>query len=121
MIGGALGALVANVVWALFSREPELIVVIIFAIVGALRALALQRYVIVAAPAYGGAQTAVIGAAALLANRTVDAASHSVYRVYPIDPMPGTSMDFVALIVLGTLGLVVQLRMSAKNRPAKVR
>jgi hypothetical protein len=118
LIGGALGALVANVVWALFSREPGLIVVIVFAIVGALGALALQRYVIIVATAYGGAQTAVVGAAALLANRTVDAASHSVYRVYPIDPMPGTRMDLVAWIVLGTLGLAVQLRMT-KTRGAK--
>ena len=115
LIGGALGALVANVLWAFFSREPGLIVVIVFAIVGALGALALQRYVIVVATAYGGAQTAVVGAAALLANRTVDAASHSVYRVYPIDPVPGTSMDLVAWLVLGTLGLVLQLRMSAKG------
>lgn len=116
LIGGALGALVANVLWALFSREPGLIVVIVFAIVGALAALALQRYVIVVATAYGGAQTAVVGAAALLTTRTVDAASHSVYRVYPIDPVPGTNLDFVAWLVLGTLGLILQLRMSAKKK-----
>jgi hypothetical protein len=113
LIGGALGALVANVLWALFSREPGLIVVIVFAIIGALGALALQRYVIIVATAYGGAQTAVVGVAALLANRTVDAASHSVYRVYPIDPMPGTRMDLLAWIVMGTLGLIMQLRMTA--------
>src|SRR6187399_2692877 len=42
LIGGALGALIANVLWAAFSREPGLIVVIVFAVLGALGALALQ-------------------------------------------------------------------------------
>ncbi len=116
LIGGGLGALVANVIWASFGREPGLIVVILFAIAGALGALALQRYVIIVATAYGGAQTAVVGAAALLANRSVDVASRTVYRVYPIDPFPGTRMDFIAWIVLGTLGLVVQLKLKSRAR-----
>ncbi len=116
LIGGALGALVANLLWATFGREPGLVVVIIFAIVGALGALALQRYVIIVATAYGGAQTAVVGAAALLAHRAVDATSHSVYRVYPIDPMPGTRMDLVAWLVLGTIGLIVQLKLKGPTR-----
>jgi hypothetical protein len=116
LIGGALGALVANLAWAAFGREPGLVVVIIFAIAGALGALALQRYVIVVSTAFGGAQTAVVGAAALLANRTVEAASHSVYRVYPIDPMPGTRMDLIGWLVLGTIGLLVQLKLKGAGR-----
>jgi hypothetical protein len=116
LIGGALGALVANLAWAAFGREPGLIVVIIFAVLGALGALALQRYVIIVATAYGGAQTAVVGVAALLAHRTADAASHSVYRVYPIDPMPGTKMDLLAWLVLGTVGLIVQLKLKGKTK-----
>ena len=53
---------------------------------------------------------------ARLANRAVDATSHSVHRVYPIDPMPGTRMDLVAGLVLGTIGLIVQLKMKATTR-----
>lgn len=116
LIGGALGALVANLAWAAFGREPGLIAVIIFAVVGALGALALQRYVIIVATAYGGAQTAVVGGAALLAARSADAASHAVYRVYPIDPVPGTRMDLLAWLVLGTIGLVVQLTLNGSSR-----
>ncbi len=119
LIGGALGALVANLLWATFGREPGLVVVIVFAILGALGALALQRYVIIVATAYGGAQTAVVGAAALLAHRAVDATAHSVYRVYPIDPMPGTRMDLVAWLVLGTIGLIVQLKLTAHAKRAR--
>ena len=116
LIGGALGALVANLAWAAFGREPGLIVVIVFAIAGALGALALQRYVIILTTAYGGAQTAVVGAAALVANRGVDAASHSVYRVYPIDPLPGTRLDLLAWLVLGTVGLIVQLKLKGARK-----
>ncbi len=115
LIGGALGALVANVLWAAFSREPGLIFVIVFAVLGALGALAVQRYVIIVSTAYGGAQTAVVGVAALLAKRGVDAASHSVYRVYPIDPIPGTKMDLIAWLLLGTIGLVVQLKLKGSG------
>lgn len=111
LIGGLLGAGVASVAWAAFGREPGLIAIIIFAIAGALVALALQRYVVIVATAYLGAQTAIVGVAALLASRSVDVASRSVYRVYPLDPMPGTRMDLIAWLVLGTLGLVMQLRM----------
>ena len=116
LIGGALGALIANVAWAAFGREPGLIAVIVFAILGALGALALQRYVIIVATAYGGAQTAIVGAAALLGTRGVEASSHSVYRVYAIDPMPGTRMDLVAWLVLGTIGLAVQLMIKDRKR-----
>ena len=64
LIGAGLGALAANLLWAAFGREPGLIPVILLSIVGALGALALQRYVIIVATAFGGAQTAIVGAAA---------------------------------------------------------
>ena len=63
-------------------------------ILGALGALALQRYVIIVATAFGGAQTAVVGAAALMGDRAAaEAATRSVYRVYPLDPLPATRWD----------------------------
>ena len=80
-------------------------------------ALALQRYVIIVATAFGGAQTVVVGAAALMGNRQVaDAAARAVYSVYPLNPMPGTAVDLVAALVLGALGVLVQLFVTAKGR-----
>ena len=68
LIGAGLGAMVANLIWAAIGGEPHVVVVIVLAIAGALAALALQRYVIIVATAFGGAQTVVVGAAALMWN-----------------------------------------------------
>jgi hypothetical protein len=117
LIGAGIGALVANLLWGAFSREPGLIAVIILSVLGALGALALQRYVIIAATAFGGAETAVVGAAAMMGNRAAaQAAAKSVYRVYPLDPLPATKWDLIAWLGLGLIGLIVQLGITAKGK-----
>jgi hypothetical protein len=117
LIGAGIGALAANLIWAAFGREPGLIPVILLAVIGALAALALQRYVIIVATAFGGAQTAVVGGAALMGSRAAaQAASRSVFRVYPLDPLPNTRWDLIAWIVLGLVGVLVQLGYTAKGR-----
>lgn len=117
LIGAGLGAMLANVIWAAIGGEPHVFVVIALAIAGALAALALQRYVIIFATAFGGAQTVVVGAAALLGNRAAaDAAVRTVYSVYPLNPMPATSMDAIAALVLGIVGVIVQLFITAKGK-----
>lgn len=119
LIGAGIGALAANLIWAAFGREPGLIPIIILSVLGALGALALQRYVIIVATAFGGAQTAIVGGAALMGSRVAaEAASRGVYRVYPLDPLPNTRWDFVALLVLGLLGVLVQLGYTAKAKKA---
>jgi hypothetical protein len=117
LIGAGLGAMTANLIWAGIGGEPHVAVVIVLAILGALAALWLQRYVIIVATAFGGAQTVVVGAAALMGNReAADAAARAVYSVYPLNPMPGTPLDLVAALVLGALGVLVQLFVTAKGR-----
>jgi hypothetical protein len=39
-----------------------------------------------------------------------------VYRVYPLDPLPATHWDLVAWLALGTLGVIVQMAVTAKGR-----
>ena len=117
LLGAGIGALAANAIWASLGREPHVAVVIGLAIIGALAALALQRYVIIAATAFGGAQTAVVGAAALMGERwAVQAATRNVYGIYPLDPVPSSKWDFIGAIVLGVVGLIVQLGWTAKKK-----
>jgi hypothetical protein len=118
LIGGAIGALAANMIWAAASREPHVFIVIIFSIAGALGALALQRYVIVASTAFGGAWTAIVGALALAGNRTaVDAAvRNDVWLAYPLSPAPGQRWIVIVWIALGLAGVVVQLAITAKDK-----
>lgn len=117
LIGAGLGAMVANMIWAAVGGEPHVLVVIALAIAGALAALALQRYVIIVATAFGGAQTVVVGAAALMGNQAAaETAARTVYSVYPLNPMPDTAMDSIATLVLGIAGLLVQLFITARGR-----
>lgn len=117
LIGAGLGAMTANAIWAAIGGEPHVLVVILLAIAGALAALALQRYVIIVATAFGGAQTVIVGAAAVMGNRAAaEAAARSVYNVYPLDPMPSTLADAGAALALGVVGLLVQLFVTAKGK-----
>ena len=117
LLGAGIGAGAAHMAWAAFKAEPGLLVLILFSIAGALAALALQRYVIIIATAFGGAQTALVGAAALMGDSAAaQAASRAVYRVYPLDPMPNTYWDATAALVLGAVGVLVQLAVTAKGK-----
>jgi hypothetical protein len=117
LLGAGIGAAAAHMIWASFSAEPGVFVVIALAIAGALGALALQRYVIIMATAFGGAQTALIGAAALLGDAgAARAASQAVYRVYPLDPVPNTSWDAALSLALGVIGVIVQLTVTARGK-----
>jgi hypothetical protein len=118
LIGAGIGALVANVIWAALDREPHVFIVILLAVVGALGALALQRYVIVGATAFGGGWTIIVGTLALMGNRlAVDAAArNNVWLAYPMHPAPGQNWVVVAWIALGIVGTIVQLGITAKGR-----
>ena len=57
-----------------------------------------------------------------MGNRAAaDAAARSVYRVYPLDPLPATQWDLAAWFVLGIAGLVVQLAVTAKGKEIESR
>lgn len=116
LIGAGIGAGLVMAIWAAMGREPGMLPVLVMAVLGALGALALQRYVIIVSTAFGGAQTAIIGGAALMAVRSGDVAARSVYRVYPLDALPGTRWDVAAWLVLGLLGVIVQLAITARGR-----
>jgi hypothetical protein len=114
LVGAAAGAALAHLGAAAFDTEPGMLVVVVVSIAGALVALALQRYVIIVATAFGGAHTAVVGAAALWGEPgAARAAAGALYRIYPLDPMPGTFGDAWISLVLGILGVIVQLTITA--------
>jgi hypothetical protein len=118
LIGAGVGALVVNLIWASLGREPHIVIVILFAIAGALAALALQRYVIIVSTAFGGAWTAIVGALALFGDRLAVAAAarNDVWLAYPMNPAPGQRWVIVAWLVVGLTGVVVQLSVTAKGK-----
>ena len=118
LLGAGVGALMASLIWASLGREPGALVVIVFAIAGALAALALQRYVIIGATAFAGAWTIIVGALALQGHRvTLDAsARNNVWLAYPANPAPGNYWILLAWIALGVVGIVVQLAVPSKKK-----
>jgi Domain of unknown function (DUF4203) len=117
LVGAGVGALAASLIWASLGREPGALAVILFAIAGALGALALQRYVIVGATAFGGAWTILVGGLALSGARvTVDAAArNNVWLAYPMNPAPGQYWVLLVWLALGVAGVIVQLAITSKQ------
>lgn len=120
LIGAAVGAALAHFGAAAFGTEPGLVIVILLSIAGALVALVLQRYVIIVATAFGGAHTAVVGAAALLGDPgAARAAGGALYRIYPVEPLTGAFGNVWITVVLGILGVIVQLTVTGRERPQR--
>jgi hypothetical protein len=118
LIGGLIGALIANALWTAAGSEPHIFIVILFSVSGALLALALQRYVIVASTAFGGAWTAIVGALALAGDRTATSAAvrNDVWLAYPLSPAPGQRWVIAVWLALGFAGVIAQLTVTAKGK-----
>jgi hypothetical protein len=110
LMGAALGAAVAHIAFS-SGRDPSVIVVILFAVAGAISATYLQRYFIIVGTAFGGAWTMIVGAMALVGNRTAlrAATSGDVWVAYPLNPAPGQRWVLLVWILLSLIGAGVQL------------
>src|SRR6476661_7389587 len=111
LVGAGLGALVAHVGWGYVRPgDPPAAAVVVLAVLGAIGAMLLQRYVIIVATAFGGAWTLIIGALAI-ADRGADRASRvgDVWILYPTTFAPARSWVPIAWILLGLVGTGVQL------------
>jgi hypothetical protein len=123
LVGAALGATVATVLWGRAGVEPHVLVVILFAVVGAVGAMMLQRMVIIVGTAFGGAWTALVGGLALLGDRVAQAAAstNNVWVVYPLDPAPGRRWVFWVWLGLGIAGTVTQLGQGKRPKAVKAK
>jgi Domain of unknown function (DUF4203) len=118
LVGAGLGALIGHVIWTwVRPGDPPALAVVVVALVGAVGAMWLQRYVIIVGTAFGGAWTIIVGAVNLLATRgiTRGASATEVWILYPTST-PGERWAPIAWIVLGLLGVTVQLGLTGKKR-----
>jgi hypothetical protein len=123
LVGAGLGAAAANLAFAATDQDPHFLVLVLFTILGAAGAMYLQRYFIIVGTAFGGAWTLIVGAMALVGNRTAlaAAAANDVWVAYPMNPAPGQRWLPVAWIVLSLLGAGVQLGWTGGERGRVVR
>jgi hypothetical protein len=109
LVGAGLGALIAHIAWTqLSAAEPPVIIVLLFAIVGTIAALVLQRYVVIVSTAFSGAWTIILGGLALV-DRGAARAVSDVWILYPFTPKSGAQWVPIAWIALGLVGTAVQL------------
>jgi hypothetical protein len=118
LVGAAAGALLLHVIFASLGREPHVLLAIAAAIAGAAAAMVLQRYVIILTTSFGGAWTVLVGGLALAGDGTAVRAAEkgNVWIAYPLNPAPGERWVIAAWIVLGIVGVVTQLRVTAKGK-----
>jgi hypothetical protein len=118
LTGAGLAVLVAHLVWTrVATGDPPPVAVVVVSIAGAIGAMLLQRYVMVAGTAFAGAWTVILGAVALAGLRGLMLApSNDVWILYPLSPAPGQWWVTVAWLSLGLAGMAVQLAFTAKKR-----
>ena len=125
LAGAAIGAVIATAVFSAGSRDPSVYVVVLFAVAGAVAATYLQRYFIIVFTAFGGAWTMIVGAMALVGNRTAlrAATSGDVWVAYPLNPAPGQRWVLLVWLILSLIGAGVQLGITGgeKGRVVKRR
>jgi hypothetical protein len=120
LVGAGLGALVAHLGWGYVRPgDPPPMALVGLAIVGAIVAMVLQRYVIVVATAFGGAWTMIVGWLALESarpNARTPTMAADVWILYPMTPAQGQRWVPIAWLVLGSLGTAVQLGVTGRKR-----
>lgn len=111
LAGAAIGAVIATAVFSAGSRDPSVYVVVLCAVAGAVAATYLQRYFIIVFTAFGGAWTMIVGAMALVGNRSAlrAATTGDVWVAYPLNPAPGERWVLLVWLLLSLIGAGVQL------------
>jgi hypothetical protein len=114
LVGAGLGAFAAHLVSIqAFSREPPAAIVVAMAVIGAVAAMWLQRYVIIVSTAFGGAWTVILGAVAIISGSGVQS---SAWILYPFTPDAPRLPVVTAWVVLGLAGTALQLWLTGKKR-----
>ena len=119
IVGAGLAALAAHVVWSqVGTGDPPAIAIIVVAVVGAIVAMLLQRYVIIIGTAFGGAWTVIVGVVNAMAVRAGrrPAAGDDVWIPYLLAPATDNKWAPLAWVVLGLAGAFIQLRYTSRKR-----
>ena len=115
LVGAGLGAAAVTLLWTQVDGDPHPYVVVLVAVAGAWLATWLQRYVTIVGTAFGGAWAMLVGALAVTGDkaRLAAAAAGDVWVPYPMQPAPGQAWVPWAWIVLGLVGVLLQLYVTA--------
>jgi uncharacterized protein DUF4203 len=110
LVGAGLGAVVANVAFSMMrTGDPPVLVIVLYAVAGAVAATYLQRYFVIVGSGVVGALLMIHGAIGVAGRQLGISDSSSVWVVYPFDPAPGRRWVTIAWGALSLIGIAVQL------------
>jgi hypothetical protein len=113
LVGAGIGAFAVHMIWSRIGTDPHAFVVILAAVAGAATAMALQRYVIIVATAFSGAWT-TLWSTMQFSDWSSTAQRPPVWMVYPFEYSRGRSWMLVVWMVMGLVGVFVQLRFTGR-------
>jgi hypothetical protein len=122
LIGAGLAVLGQHVIRAqVATGEPNTVVTVIVAVLGALAALSIVRYVAIFGTAIAGAWTFIIGGLAVLGDpkALVAASAGDVWVLYPWQPAQGEWWVLGFWVLLALAGIIVQLSTTTKTAAKK--
>ncbi len=114
LVGAGIGAFAVHTMWSAMGSVPHAFVVILAAVAGAAAAMALQRYVIIVTTAFAGAWTLLWSGMHLVDRGRNLPARPAVWMVYPFDLAPDRMWMLAAWIVMGLVGVFIQLRFTGR-------
>jgi len=116
LIGAALASLAVHVVWRVMGGDPPTLLLVVMAVLGALGALSVARYVAVIGTALAGSWTMIVGGLALSGRKfnSLPVTSENIWVVYGAGPLPGNWVVIGSWVALALAGAVVQLTTTSK-------
>ncbi|NQW03270.1 MAG: DUF4203 domain-containing protein [Acidobacteria bacterium] len=121
LVGAGLASLAVHLIWRGVGGDPPTILLVIMAVVGALGALKVARYVVVIGTALAGSWTLIVGGLALAGDRVsaVLITPENIWAVYAAGPLPGNWSIIGGWVVLAMVGAAVQLATTSKSGRSK--
>ena len=118
IVGAGVGAMAVHLAWTMFHVDPPWYAVVVAAILGALGALSITRYMIIVGTAFGGSWMLIVGTLAVMGNKAATQAANegSVWLIYPLDPTPGQWKVWALWFALAIVGAVVQVLTKGKGK-----
>lgn len=127
LIGAGLASLVVHLGWRVVGGEPPTVLLVIVAVLGALGALSVARYVAVIGTALAGSWTMIVGLLALGGQKfgSLPVTPENIWVVYSGGPLPGNRWVLAGWVTLSLLGAIVQMtttsRLGGAKKPAAAR
>ena len=119
LVGAGLALLAVHLGWTwIGGADPPTWALIIAAVLGALGALSVVRFVVILGTATAGAWTIIVGVLALMGDEAARRAANAgdVWIFYPLDPVPDRWWYTLAWVVLLVIGVVVQSATSKRGK-----